>query len=516
MEHVQAFNLHRFSDSGISSPMRKKQKTIIITFGFLFATFSLSALSSTAVQTAQDQEKSQTGDSRLILKTRYEEQSGSKISSGFYSVYENREKSSGRMLQLDLIILHATGPDPKPDPVFFFAGGPGQAAAKMSRLFTKSWMRQDRDIVLIDQRGTGGNHNLQCLLTGSDEDLQGYFENMFNPEMFRSCLEELNQKYDLTQYSTPSAVDDFNEVRQALGYEKINLIGGSYGTRVALIYMRRHPETVRTSILQGVASMSFTNPLYHARGAQDAIKSLFEQCDSEPACREAFPNLEEEFWTVLERLEKSPRNTEVKHPATGEQVPVKLTLSAFSESVRAMLYSPYLRVTIPQYVHEAFLGNYTPIAQFVVMSERAYRKGLSYGLLLCVTCAEDIDRIDPKDIPSETKGTFFGDERVRTQMACCDFWPRSKLPENFAAPVKVDIPVLLLSGMYDPVTPPRWGTETARHLSRSLHVIYPGAHSFFEDCLQIIMREFLEEGSVERVDTSCVKAMKLPSIKIRK
>jgi pimeloyl-ACP methyl ester carboxylesterase len=452
----------------------------------------------------------QPADPRLILTSTDHKLPRGKISRGSYAVFEDREANAGRMIKLDLVILHATGPKPKPDPLFYLAGGPGQANVDVYRGYVESWIRHERDIVFVNVRGTGGDNNLQCELHGGDDNIQGYLENPFDVSEFRTCLEELKKKFDLTKYSTPIAMDDLNEVREALGYEKINLMGTSGGTRSSLVYMRRHPKTVRSAILIGVAPLAYKNPLYHPGGAQYAIDLLFKDCLNDSACNDAFPNLEEEFWTVLERLEDGPVQVTIDRPVTGEKIEVKLSLPAFTEAIRSMMYSLRQSRRVPLYIHQAFLGKFRPITEMAVRLERGSQKGLSLGLLLCVVCSEDVARIKPEEVPRETKGSYRGDVRVRSQMAVCDIWPRSELPENYGDPVRVDIPVLLFSGTMDPVTPPRWGEEAARHLPDSIHIVVPGAHGVFGRCPDSIMLQFLTNGSVKGIDTSCVKSMTLP------
>lgn len=446
---------------------------------------------------------------RLKLVTRTVVGEGSTIRIGTYRVYENRAAEAGRMLQLDVVVIPATGPDPKPDPVFFLAGGPGVAAAQRFRQHLNSWIRRDRDIVLVSQRGTGGSNKLGCSMAANDDNLQDYLEPIFQADVFEACLDQLELTADLRMYGTPTAMDDLNEIRQALRYEKINLIGGSYGTRAALVYMRRHPETVRTAILNGVAPIAFTNPLYHARGAQEALDTIFSLCADDPQCSAAFPDLAAKFQIVIDRLSVAPADVTVRHPETGEEVKLKLSSGAFADALRVIMYSD--NTDVPLLIHRAFAGDYDAIAQRGLRSDRSLRNILSFGMLLCVTCAEDIDRIDPDSIERETGGTFLGDARVRQQIAVCEFWPRSNLPVDYGDPVSVDVPVLLLSGTLDPVTPPRWGEEAARHLPNSLHLVVPGTHGVGGGCITSIMQQFLAQGTVEGLDTSCVETMRLPA-----
>ena len=429
--------------------------------------------------------------------------SGEEVLCGKFPVYENRAAGTGRRIELQVVVLPARSATPAPDPLFYLAGGPGQGATQVVGSYLDSWIREERDIVFVDQRGTGRSHPLRCAVGGGDADLQSYLEPIFREEVFRPCLESLQEEADLRRYTTPVAMDDLNAVREALGYEQINLAGGSYGTRACLVYLRRHPETVRSVILNGVAPVSFLNPLYHARSAQDALDLLFDECAADPACARAFPNVREEFQAVLARLGEEPARVELR---TGDGGAVTLLLSrdAFAEALRVLMYSSPRNRRVPLLIHRAYEGDFRPFARLGLQTNRALRDMLSFGMLLCVTCSEDLPRIEEDAIERETAGTFLGDGRVRGQRAVCAWWPRGEVPDDYGEPVVSDVPVLLLSGTLDPVTPPAWGEEAARHLSNSLHLVVPGAHGVGGPCLESIQRAFLRTASVADLDTTCV------------
>ncbi len=450
--------------------------------------------------------------SGLSLEIREEPDTGRKISEGTFAVFEDRESQEGRMIHLDVVVLHAEGPKVEPDPLFVFEGGPGVDVSKIAPWVKDHWTRKNRDIVLVSQRGTGGDNCLSCKDTFAQGDLQTYFEPLFRAERFEKCLEELKKEYDLTKYSTCLAADDYNDIRLALGYDKINITGGSYGTRMALVYMRRYPETIRTAMLNGVAPIANKNPLFHTWGFQRAIDLLLQECSDDPECHSAFPNLRSEFESILSRLEKEPEEVMVSHPETKKQVPILLKKEAFIEALRTIMYTDSREV--PLLIHEAFKGNYKPFAQAGLMSEWAIRDFLATGMLLCVTCAEDLDRISEQEIIDIAENTYMGSGRVRRQKAVCDFWPRSELPEGFGEPVSVGVSTLILSGFLDPVTPPRWGEEVDKNLPDSLHIVAPGAHGVGGECLRRIERQFLESGSVEGLDTSCVDALEAGKFKV--
>ena len=454
--------------------------------------------------------------SQLDLETEEDPLVGGNISSGTFTVFENRESKQGRTIKLNVIILHAFSETPKSDPFFPLAGGPGADVTQRVNSYKKSWIRDERDIVFVSQRGTGGDNRLDCVLATSDDNLQGYFDPLFNLDNFRACLEELQKKFDLTMYSTCLAADDLNDLRLALDYDKINLTGTSYGTRAALVYMRRHPETVRTATLNGVLPIANKNPLFHASSAQEAIQLLLTDCFENPECRFAFPNLENEFLTILERLDEEPAGVLIDHPVTKERVLVNLDRAAFTEALRTMMYSYGRNRQVPYLIHQAFLGDYEPFAATGIQSSRNIRRQLALGMLLCVTCGEDISRVTDEEIVRFTQGTFLGENRIRQQMAVCEFWPKSNIPDNFGDPVHVDVPILLLSGTMDPVTPPIWGKEAASHLPNGLHIVVEGAHGVGGDCIRLIEKQFLEFGSIKNLDISCTDLMEFRPYKVHK
>lgn len=433
---------------------------------------------------------------------------------GTYDVYEDRDAGRGRKIPLNIVVLPAEQPAPAAAPVFHLAGGPGGAATGSARRLARSWMRETRDIVLVDQRGTGRSNPLGCSSPARD-DAQAYLQETFaSAEHFASCRERLERIADLRLYTTPIAMDDLDEVRQALGYERIILSGGSYGTRAALVYMRRHPETVYAAILNGIAPIAFTNPLFHAREAQNALDATLAECAADADCAAAFPDLEDKFDTLMERLDAEAATATVRHPGTGAIETVRIGREAFADGLRIFMYNMPRARRVPLLIHRAWQGDFDEVAQEMLDSNYGIATALQMGMLLSVTCAEDVARIDPDDIAAATAGTFLGDSRVRRQLAACEVWVEGELPEGYGEPVSVDVPVLLLSGTLDPVTGPRWGVEAASHLPNSLHVVMPGAHGVANGCARDIARRFLATASVEGLDTSCVDDVRLPPFEL--
>ncbi len=425
-----------------------------------------------------------------------------------YEVYEDREARSGRKIPLRIVVLPATEPDPQPDPLFILAGGPGQGATALANFAaaTLEELRRDREIVLMDQRGTGASNPLNCELPVSDQDPQSYLGELFPVGPLRDCVAPLSERADLTLYTTPIAMDDLAEVQAWLGYERINLYGTSYGTRAAQVYMRRHPERVRAVILSGVAPMRFKMPLHHARNAQGALDGLLADCAEESACAAAYPRLSEKFNAVLERLDEGPVPATISRPGSEDTVTVQFDRDAFTSVLRFMMYSPGTARQIPAYLEQAYSENdFSPFASLAVVVRRSLLGVVSLGMHLSVTCAEDVPLIREDEIEPATEGTFLGDSRVRQQRRACELWPRGSLPSDYNEPVRSEIPTLLIAGELDPVTPPWTAEQVAQGLVNSRVVVVPGgAHSNTDDCVTGLITRFIAAGTIEELNTSCV------------
>ncbi len=432
---------------------------------------------------------------------------------GTYWVYEDRARGAGRKIPLKVIILPARGPTSAPDPVLVVSpGGPGTTNSETGvALASAAAWRDNRDVVLVDLRGTSGPNRLDCRMPGSDDHPEGYLSTLFPTAAIRACRDELSKRADLRLYNTMLAVDDVDEVRAALGYEKVNLWGASWGTRAALIYLRRHPESVRSAIIEGVAPVSFKNPLPHARSAQDAIDLLFQECERQAGCHAAFPDVRRELTTVVERLKRSPAKVSIADSATGKPLTARLTWEQFAEALRVMTYNLFTARRVPLVVHRAYQGDLASFVRAGIASNRGLRRILRLGFLLSVTCTEDVSRITPDEIERETAGTYLGDSRVREQIAACADWPHGTLPPDYSEPVRSDVPVFLLSGNVDPVAPSHFAADAARYLSHSIHVIAPGAHVPNGPCIDSMERAFLDAASPAAVDTGCVRTMALPT-----
>ncbi len=429
---------------------------------------------------------------------------------GKYEVYENRASQSGRKIALNIMVLPALSDKPAGDPWFPLAGGPGQSAVETfpATGFTTK-VRQQRDVVLVDQRGTGGSNRLTCELRDPN-DAQAIIGESIPPEKVRACRMELEKRADLTQYTTSIAADDLDDVRQAMGYDKINLFGGSYGTQAALVYLRRHGDHVRTVTMEAVVPPQYRIPLPFSRTLQGSIDQLIDRCAADEACHNDFPDLKQEFQAVVDRLEKSPAQFEKKNAAGGTQT-VTLSRGMFVAGLRPLLYLPEVISEFPYMIHRAYQGDWSIYAIAALTVRSAIDKSIDRGMSLSVICAEDIPGLTEATIRRETAGTYLGDFQVRIYQQACREWVRGNIPRDFHAPLHSAVPALLISGALDPATPPEASAQAARDLSNSrVIVVKDGTHGTGSPCIDGLIAEFVAQGTTGGLDASCADQIHLP------
>ncbi|MFN2597420.1 MAG: alpha/beta hydrolase [Pyrinomonadaceae bacterium] len=435
---------------------------------------------------------------------------------GKLPVFENRRARAGRKIALNVIVLHALEPVTGEAPLFDLQGGHGVAATAQAPWYAGELKeyRRHRDVVLVDQRGTGASNPLQC---GDEPDK--YLGEMYPVEYVRNCRKKLEQVADLTQYTSPIAADDLDDVRAWLGYDKINLTGLSYGTRAALVYLRQHPEHVRAALLMGVAPTYARLPMYHAPAAQRAMLLLFDECAADKACASSYPRAREEFGEVLGRLARQPARVKYALPVSKREAEITIERDVFAEKLRSQMYTPPGQRRLPYVIHRAAAGDFAPFLRMVVHEDDPAAPPtdpfIADGMYLSVTCAEDVPFIDLKEAERLSRPTYFGDYRLRQQRRACSLWARGRVPGSFLAPVSSSAPVLILDGRLDPVTPPAWGEQVAAHLPNSLYVLIrhhahvPVGLTNIE-CLDRVTLDFLARASVAGLDTSCLDTMTPP------
>jgi len=426
---------------------------------------------------------------------------------GTLDVPENPADPEGRKITLNIAVAPATGSTTEPDPVFFFAGGPGQAA-------TETWViirpnlrqvRKTRDIVMIDQRGTGKSNKLAC-----ESDIEEDLNQEIDLDLIRSeaekCLAELDG--DPRFYTTTIAMGDYNRVREAMGYDKINIMGVSYGTRAAQVYLREFPETVRTVTLDSVVPMQLALGQEHAPMLDQSVAAVFADCAKDETCNALYPHRADELNALFAQLREEPREITMINPVNGEPQAMRLTADTLGVAIRFLSYASETQALIPLLVHEALTtGNLSRLASQAILVMSGLNEMLSRGMELSVLCAEDYPFID---LQADYSETLMGNLFLEIIDLQCKIWPQGEVPDGFHDPVVSDTPVLLMSGERDPVTPPQYAAQAAETYSNSVNLVAPGqSHSVMKNvCLRDIMTAFIENGSVEDLDTSCVEKIR--------
>lgn len=434
---------------------------------------------------------------------------------GTLEVMEDRQRPGGRKLGLRVVVVPALARAPAADPLFLLAGGPGQAASEaFPELIPVAFERvhRTRDLVLVDQRGTGASNPLRCHPVGHDAPLAERLRehHAFASEGLEACLRQYDA--DPRLYTTSIAMQDLDEVRSALGYGAINLWGASYGTRAALVYLREHGQWVRSAILDGVVPPTMRLSLHFAEDAQQALDRLFRACALEAPCAQAWPDLPGRFHRLLERLERAPAKVVVADPLTGAPEALTIERDVVAAVLRGVLYLPDQAVLVPWVIARAEVGDYGPLVTLAEGMGSAAREATAVGMMLSVLCAEDVPRITEAEAVEASRGTFTGEAPFRLFQKGCEVWPRGEVPPGFGEPVRSDTPVLLLSGEVDPVTPPRWAEEAGTTLPNSRHLVVPGVGHVASGigCVPRLIAQFLDTGSPSALDSACVEGQKRP------
>ena len=421
---------------------------------------------------------------------------------GRYEVYENRAAFKGRRIALNIVVLPAEGPDVAADPLVFLAGGGVAPATRYAPFLRNAFpiLRRQRDVLLVDQRGTGGSNPLECDLPTDPTSAEYRDEARFLAAV-RRCRRELEPKADLRYYTTPIAMDDLDDVRGWLGYPRLNLFGVSYGTTAAMVYVRQHPERVRTVSLQGVLPLDVPMWLDYPRSSQEALDQAYSACARQPGCHDAFPQLASEFGSVLKRLTEKPVKVKVSPLETGPEVEVTIDGEVLRGFVSRVLYSASRIHDFPLLVHLAYQGDYQLLARRVASKEES---GIPKGVYLSIVCSEQM-HFDPAALPAATAGTFMGGLRVGRDVSACREWARGWLPQGFWIPVKSNVPTLVLNGALDHVTPPRYGERVAQTLANARRFVLPNrGHNDTDPCVCGMIENFIVAGRLEGLDTSCL------------
>lgn len=418
-------------------------------------------------------------------------------------VPEDREGQGpeARTLTLRVVRLPAKGGAGTRDAFTILAGGPGQAATEVGPMLSTvvRAVREHYDVLLVDQRGTGASHPLDCERKDADS-VASWFRAELDPVEVQACLRGWDA--DLRLYHSAIAAADLDAVREAAGYDGLHLFGISYGTRMALVYAQHYPERVRSIVLDAVAPPTMKLPLWMGKDGERALERLAARCTADPACHEVFPDVLGDVKTLLTRLETTPDEVTVAHPRTGRPERVTFTRTAVAASIFGALYSGETAALVPYAVSRALARDYAPLVGMAATRQGA-ADTMSTGMFVAVVCAEDVPRITAQE-RLEAAGWLMGDALVDDFVKTCALVPNGTPPPEYGQIPAVAAPTLVLSGEDDPVTPPRWGDETAKVLPNARHVVVPGmGHGVWAHArVAKELAEFVHDGDLQGFDTT--------------
>jgi pimeloyl-ACP methyl ester carboxylesterase len=423
-------------------------------------------------------------------------------------------QASGQQIDVHYMVVPALARRKRADPVFFLAGGPGQSAIKVAPVLLQQFSRLNnrRDLVFVDQRGTGRSAPLLC------EDLRhgpmaGQLDSSMRDAAMAQCLAQLKKlPYgDLRHFTTVQAMQDLEAVREALGASRINLIAASYGTRAALDYMRQFPAAVRRSVLDGVAPPDMVLPLSVLADGQAALEALLLACEKELVCGKMHPKLRATWAQLLASL---PQTVRLTQPLTGQVESLQMTREAVLSLVRLPLYTPLASSALPLAISEAALGHWEALIGLGFSADPSGAGDLAMGMHFSVICAEDFPRM--KTV-ARAPVKDFGDDFARSYERICVDWPKAPMPAAFYTMPAASSPVLLLSGGVDPVTPPRHAARVAQALGAKAQqvVVANAGHGVMTlPCMRDVLLRFIDaedDAQAAAVDSTCVRRVPRPN-----
>ncbi|MBC3881010.1 alpha/beta hydrolase [Undibacterium sp. LX40W] len=414
----------------------------------------------------------------------------------------------GKKIDVHYVVLPSQDRNKLPDAVFLLAGGPGQSAIGVSA-FGESMLgklNRRRDLVFVDQRGTGKSAPLKCPKLENDETPM---DQAAVVKRVLECKDDLQKlpHGDLRFYTTSIAVQDLEAVRAAQNYSAINLVGVSYGTRVGLEYLRQFPKSVRRLVIDGVVPPDLNLLGTDAKAALDGI---FADCKADTRCNTAYPDLENR-WKHL--LSGGTRQATFTHPRLGTEVSMPISREDIIGMVFRGLYSPTVTSVLPYAIAQADQGKFGPLANlgggFNLPSPTAMSMGMHYS----VWCSEAYVKPPAANVNDELSSVM-----ANNYGKICSAWPRGDVPAEFFTIPKSNSPVLLLSGGIDPVTPTRNGDQVAKALgekARHLFIKNAGHGLIGQGCVREVVNNFVaakDDQEAAKVDASCVVQIPRPLV----
>lgn len=420
-----------------------------------------------------------------------------------FDVPEDWSAPAGRHIHLHVAIVRSTATHRQPDLVTFLDGGPGGAATEDFPAIAAALapLNERHDILLLDQRGTGGSQPLTC-----PGDEQQNHDISDSSELLEQCLQSVSDKADPRQYTTTVATRDLEAVRQALGAPLLDLVGVSYGTRMAQQYAARFPQAVRSVVLDSAVPNELVLGSDFGRSLEQALQALFQLCTDDSVCHQHFGDSYATLYELRARLRDHPQQVTLNDPNSFQTQRVPMSADDLVGIARFYAYNPLTAALLPLMLHEAQHGNYSPLLSQKRLLNDTLGTELSGGMALSVLCAEDADLLHPD--PEEAATLMGSGEYDRIQRAC-SIWPHGDRPADFHEPWHSDLPVLILAGQYDPVTPPDYARRIVANLTRGRVLLAAGqGHSVMTaGCMPRLMKQFVEAMQPLQLDAHCLEQL---------
>ena len=451
-----------------------------------------------------------------------------RVTCGYAIVPENRTSNSTDTIKLAVAIFHSTSNNPAPDPIVFLQGGPGGQAVKLSadafEYLVKPFI-SERDYITFDQRGTGlSDPALKCdeLDKTYRQDIYGMLEIESREYVYKNALLSCNgllqaNGIDLSAYSTVESAADLRDIVKLLGYEKVNLYGASYGTRLGLVTMRNHPEIVRSAILDSVVPVESNVLNEYPNSVDSALSRLFTSCAANPECNRAYPDLENVFWELVKELDANPVTLSTSAYPMGT---VTETVDGFylMSVILGLEKVSYFINTAPQTIYRVKAKDYSTLTAAQYSLPYAF-EGINPGLYVSMMCREHVLATTQEELQLTTNKVNVGDVMWRPfygdfgeMFEACKSWGTvgPDFGENDA--VSSDIPSLIIEGAYDPATPPFYGKQVAENLSNSFYFEFPNmghvpTSGDSSGCAMQVALDFIKNPAIEP-DRTCLNKMK--------
>lgn len=435
---------------------------------------------------------------------------------GTFGVYEDRSTMSGRVIELQIVVVKAAHPTHRA--ITWIEGGPGASAVADAPFMADGLVEKEMralhgnyDMLFVDSRGMGGSNATNCNVA-PPTDPSSYFAQLWPDKILEACRDAYAKRANSDFYNTNAAVDDLDEVRAALGYPRLVLDGGSYGTFESLVYMRRHADTVESALLDGVDPPHFDALPGAPDGAQNALNDLIAKCRKDAVCNKHFPHFARDFQTLIARFDRGPVPVQLKNKYLTHPVTVELSKEVFVDHFRQLMYDPDSAAYIPYVVDQAAKGNTAPLATVIDTVARGFANGIDMGTNLSYMCADAMPFLDPAQVKAAAEHSFAGDLRIRAEQHACTIWNVKPMPASFDDPVRSDAPTLLMNGTDDPATPIHSAKSELTYLTSAKLLVVRGAgHGVESACTDRVAVAFLRANSVRGLDVDkCIATFDPP------